>query len=103
MSGRHRRIEMHYSEFEKTSLVNCAYILIQTGTTWFGLPCQTNHVKDVSLNGTNINNYLPQEHIRLLRESEGSVATIFAHNGEAHYYAIEGDNVVSKGHDNNCC
>ncbi len=120
MSGRHGRIEMHYSEIEKTSLVNFAYVLLKTGTTWLDLPCRTNLVKDVYLNETNLNEYLPQERkcsdgtsytrqpiapgnlLSLLRKSEGSVVTIFTHNGEAHYFAIDGDNVVSKGYDNNC-
>ena len=105
---------MNYMKVETVSLVNFASILMD-GIVKYETRCYNSHVSDVTLDGKNINDYLPKEYhhadgtvhvqepsegnlIGLLAASDGKVVTIYNHYGELHYFDIEGDNVVSKGY-----
>ena len=110
---------MDYIGIDTVSLEDFATILLD-GVVRYDMICHNSYISDVMLDGKNINNYVPKEYrhadgtvhiqepletdlLELLAASDGKVVTIYNHYGEVHYFDIEGDNVVSKGYDNNCC
>lgn len=96
---------MNYMEIETVSLVYFASILMD-GIKKYDMICYNSHVSDVTLDGKNINDYLPKEYhhadgtvhvqeplegnlIGLLAASDGKVVTIYNHDGEVFRFTIE--------------
>ena len=96
--------KMNYMKVETVSLVNFASILMD-GIVRYETICYNSHVSNVTLDGKNINDYLPKEYhhadgtvhvqepsegnlIGLLAASDGKVVDIYNHNGEVFNYTI---------------
>ena len=96
---------MNYMEIETVSLVNFASILMD-GIVKYDMICYNSNVSDVTLDGKNINDYLPKEYhhadgtvhvqepsegnlIGLLAASDGKVVAIYNNDGEVFRYIIE--------------
>ena len=96
---------MNYMKVETVSLVNFASILMD-GIVKYETICYNSHVSDVTLDGKNINDYLPNEYhyddgtvrghgpiegnlIELLAASDGKVVAIYNHDGEVFRFTIE--------------
>ena len=96
---------MNYMEVETVSLANFASILMD-GIVKYETICYNSHVSDVTLDGININDYLPKEHHcadgtvhgrgpiegnlpELLAASDGKVVAIYNHDGEVFRFIIE--------------
>lgn len=97
--------KMNYMEIETVSLVNFASILMY-GIVKYDMICYNSKVSDVTLDGKNINDYLPKEYhhadgtvhvqepsegnlIGLLAASDGKVVAIYNHDGEVFRFTIE--------------
>ena len=97
--------KMNYMKVETVSLVNFASILMD-GIVKYETICYNSHVSDVTLDGKNINDYLPKEYhhadgtvhaqepsegnlIGLLAASDGKVVAIYNHDGEVFRFTIE--------------
>ena len=97
--------KMDYMEIETVSLVNFASILMD-GIVKYDMICYNSHVSDVTLDGKNINDYLPKEYhyadgtvrvqepsegnlIGLLAASDGKVVAIYNNDGEVFRFTIE--------------
>ena len=97
--------KMNYMEIETVSLVNFASILMDS-IVKYDMICYNSSVSDVTLDGKNINDYLPKEYhhadgtvhvqepsegnlIGLLAASDGKVVAIYNHDGEVFRFTIE--------------
>ena len=95
---------MNYMKVETVSLVNFASILMD-GIVKYETIRYNSRVSDVTLDGKNINDYLPKKYyhadgtvhvkepsegnlIGLLAASDGKVVDIYNHNGEVFNYTI---------------
>lgn len=104
--------KMNYMEIETVSLVYFASILMDGIKKYdniiqkYIMICYNSHVSDVTLDGKNINDYLPKEYhhadgtihvqepsegnlIGLLAASDGKVVAIYNHDGEVFRFTIE--------------
>ena len=96
--------KMNYMKVETVSLVNFASILMD-GIVRYETICYNSHVSDVTLDGKNINDYLPKEYhhadgtvhvqepsegnlIGLLAASDGKVVAIYNNDGEVFRFTI---------------
>ena len=97
--------KMNYMKVETVSLKEFASILMD-GVVSYDMACYNSHVSNVTLDGKNINDYLPKEHhhadgtvhvqepsegnlIGLLAASDGKVVAIYNHDGEVFRFTIE--------------
>ena len=95
---------MNYMKVETVSLVNFASILMD-GIVRYETICYNSHVSNVTLDGKNINDYLPKEYhladgtvhvqepleadlLELLAASDGKVVAIYNHDGEVFRFTI---------------
>ena len=95
---------MNYMKVETVSLVNFASILMD-GIVKYETICYNSRVSNVTLDGKNINDYLPKEYhhadgtvhvqepsegnlIGLLAASDGKVVAIYNHDNEAFRFTI---------------
>ena len=96
---------MNYMEIETVSLVNFASILMD-GIVKYDMICYNSNVSDVTLDGKNINDYLPKKYhhadgtvhvqepsdrnlIVFLAASDGKVVAIYNNDGEVFRFTIE--------------
>ena len=97
--------KMNYMEVETVSLANFASILMD-GIVKYETICYNSYISDVTLDGKNINDYLPKEYhhadgtvhgqgpiegnlIGLLAASDGKVVAIYNHDGEVFRFTID--------------
>lgn len=97
--------KMNYMKVETVSLVNFASILMD-GIVKYETIRYNSRVSDVTLDGKNINDYLPKKYyhadgtvhvkepsegnlIGLLAASDGKVVAIYNHDGEVFRFTIE--------------
>ena len=95
---------MNYMKVETVSLVNFASILMN-GIVIYEMICYNSRVSNVTLDGKNINDYLPKEYhhadgtvhvqepsegnlIGLLAASDGKVVAIYNHDNEVFRFTI---------------
>ena len=96
---------MNYMKVETVSLKEFASILMD-GVVSCDMMCYNSHVSNVTLDGKNINDYLPKEYhhadgtvhvqepsegnlIGLLAASDGKVVAIYNNDGEVFRFTIE--------------
>ena len=92
------------NDVDTASLKDFATILLSEGTVVFETPCKTDAVADVTIDGENINHYMPTEWrrsngssthqaaegnlVELLEKSEGKTVTIYNYNGDVVGFTI---------------
>lgn len=96
---------MNYMKVETVGIAEFASILMD-GIVIYEMICYNSHVSNVTLDGKNINDYLPKEYhhadgtvhvqepsegnlIGLLAASDGKVVAIYNHDGEVFRFTIE--------------
>ena len=96
---------MNYMKVETVSLKEFASILMD-GVVSYDMICYNSHVSNVTLDGKNINDYLPKEYhhadgtvhvqepsegnlLELLAASDGKVVAIYNNDGEVFRFTIE--------------
>ena len=96
---------MNYMKVETVSLKEFASILMD-GVVSYDMICHNSHVSNVTLDGKNINDYLPKEYhhadgtvhvqepsegnlLELLAASDGKVVAIYNNDGEVFRFTIE--------------
>ena len=96
---------MNYMKVETVGIAEFASILMD-GIVKYDMICYNSNVSDVTLDGKNINDYLPKEYhyadgtvrvqepsegnlMGLLAASDGKVVTIYNNDGEVFRYTIE--------------
>ena len=96
---------MNYMKVKTVGLAEFASILMD-GIVRYEMICYNSHVSNLTLDGKNINDYLPKEYhyadgtvrgqgpieenlIELLAASDGKVVAIYNHDGEVFRFTIE--------------